>query len=215
MRPSPRLFHPLHHVCRFLYDIYGFKNMPFMPSLRSLVLLFLLVVSSRVSMIMPSLFISPCGHTILYLYTNDMIITGDDPAHIQATLIDSLRWKILTLFSTFWVLSYHNNTPLTWSPELSYSMSLLLILLCSFTRSLRLVSIWPILLYWDLVGPLVYFTISRPDIAYVVHIINLFVQTPILAHYMTSSCSQIFVWHSYLVTLLFIYFFGASCIVWC
>lgn len=28
--------------------------------------------------------LSPHGHTIFLLYFNDMIITGDDPAHIQS-----------------------------------------------------------------------------------------------------------------------------------
>ena len=44
------------------------------------------------------------------------------------------------------------------------------------------------ILYPTIVGSLVYLTIPRPDIAYVVHVVNKFVASPTRVHWATVLC---------------------------
>ena len=43
-------------------------------------------------------------------------------------------------------------------------------------------------LYRQLVGSLIYFTVTRPDIAYTVHIVSQFMYAPCIGHYAAVLC---------------------------
>jgi len=54
-------------------------------------------------------------------------------------------------------------------------------------------------MYLTIIGNLVYLTINRPDIAYVVHIVSQFVVSPTTVHCALGSCSshsEIASWYS-------------------
>jgi hypothetical protein len=93
MRPPPRYSVPegmVYHLCRSLY---GLKQAPqaWFQRFSSVVT----VVDFSTSAHDPALFVhvSPYGMTLLLLYVDDMIITGDDPeyiAFVKAHLSDQL-----------------------------------------------------------------------------------------------------------------------------
>uniref|UniRef100_A0A2N9HU41 Reverse transcriptase Ty1/copia-type domain-containing protein n=1 Tax=Fagus sylvatica TaxID=28930 RepID=A0A2N9HU41_FAGSY len=98
------------------------------------------------------------GITILLLYVDDMIITGDDVQGIQDLkhfLLESRTSKIVdTPIEYNNRLNTHDGEPL---PDAT--------------------------LYRQLVGSLVYLTVTRPDISYAVHIVSQFMAAPRSLHY--------------------------------
>ena len=107
MQPPPGYYVPDGMVCRLRRSLYGLKQAP-----RALFERFASVVTAAgfsPSDHDPALFVhtSPRGRTLLLLYVDDMIITGDDSeyiAFVKARLRD--QFLILVLFTTFLGLSF-------------------------------------------------------------------------------------------------------------
>ena len=83
MQPPPGVDVPSGHVCRLRRALYGLKQAP-----RAWFERFVSVIQAAgfaPSDYDPALFIhlSPCGHTLLLLYVDDMLITGDDLDYIS------------------------------------------------------------------------------------------------------------------------------------
>jgi hypothetical protein len=82
MLPPPGYYVPEGMVCHLHHSLYGLKQAPhtWFQRFASVVT----TVGFSVSAHDPALFIhvSPCGRTLLLLYVDDMIITGDDPEYI-------------------------------------------------------------------------------------------------------------------------------------
>jgi hypothetical protein len=83
MQPPPGVNAPLGYVCRLHRALYGLKQAP-----RAWFEHFIsMIMAAHFTPIdhSPTLFIhlSPRGHTLLLLYVDDMLITGDDAEHIS------------------------------------------------------------------------------------------------------------------------------------
>jgi hypothetical protein len=83
MHPPPGVDTPSGHVCRLCRTLYGLKQAP-----RAWFERFIFVITSAgfsSSEHDPALFVhvSPKGHTLLLLYVDDMLITGDNSEHIS------------------------------------------------------------------------------------------------------------------------------------
>jgi hypothetical protein len=83
MHPPPGVDIPSGHICRQLKALYGFKQAP-----RAWFQRFVAVI--RAAGFIPSdhdsalfLYSSSRGRTLLLLYVDDMLITGDNPEHIS------------------------------------------------------------------------------------------------------------------------------------
>ncbi|KAK1652220.1 hypothetical protein QYE76_070025 [Lolium multiflorum] len=104
MQPPPGYSVPDGMVCRLRRSLYGLKQAP-----RAWFERFASVVTAAgfsPSLHDPALFVhtSPRGRTLLLLYVDDMIITGDDPeyiAFVKARLRDQFLMTILVLFAIF------------------------------------------------------------------------------------------------------------------
>jgi hypothetical protein len=134
----------------------------------------------------PALFVhtSPRGRTLLLLYVDDMIITGDDSeniAFVKARLCDQFLMTDLGPLRYFLGLRFPPllaraalgdertvETPMELNVQLHASDG---DPLPDPTR------------YRHLVGSLVYLAVNRPDISYHVHILSQFVSAPTTVHY--------------------------------
>jgi hypothetical protein len=58
------------------------------------------------------------------------------------------------------------------------------------------------ILYPTIVGSLVYLTITRPDIAYVVHIVSQFIASPTIVHWAAVLCILRYLWGTVFQSLL-------------
>ncbi|XP_039131886.1 uncharacterized mitochondrial protein AtMg00810-like [Dioscorea cayenensis subsp. rotundata] len=149
----------------------------------------------------PAVFIhsSPRGRTILLLYVDDMILTGDDSAHITF-----VKQKLCETFlmTDLGPLRYFLGIEITSHPDgyrLSqqrYTLDLLARSGLTDTRTaatlmelhlqLRASDGTPLpdpTRYRHLVGSLVYLAVTRPDISHAVHILSQFVAAPTSVHY--------------------------------
>ena len=139
------------------------------------------------------------GRTVLLLYVDDMILTGDDPAYISfvkqklcktflMTDLGHLRYFLgieVTSDSTGYRLSQHRYTldllarsGLTDTRTVATPMELHLQLKATDGTPLSDPS-----RYRHLVGSLVYLTVTWPDISHAVHILSQFVSAPTSVHY--------------------------------
>ncbi|WVZ70989.1 hypothetical protein U9M48_019616 [Paspalum notatum var. saurae] len=119
----------------------------------------------------PALFVqaSSRGRTLLLLYVDDMIITGDDPqfiAFVKARLSEKYIQGLLDRAS----ITDHKTegTPMELNIHLSATDGE------PFDDPTR---------YRHIVGSLVYLGVTRPDISYSVHILSQFVSAPTQLHY--------------------------------
>ncbi|WVZ93136.1 hypothetical protein U9M48_039142 [Paspalum notatum var. saurae] len=199
MQPPPGFKVPDGYVCRLRRALYGLKQAP-----RAWFERFTLVVKAAgftPSDHDPALFVhvSERGRTLLLLYVDDMLITGDDDeyiAFVKARLAEQF------MMSDLGPLSYFLGIEVTSTPRgyyLSQHKYLQDLIARSGLIDTRIVAT-PMELnlklrandgtpladpsrYRHVVGSLVYLTITRLDIAHVVHILSQFVSVPTLVHY--------------------------------
>ena len=134
------------------------------------------------------------GTILLLLYVDDMIITGNDLSGIQELknfLSQQFKMKDLGHLSYFLGLEITHSTDELYITQAKYASKLLSQAGLTDSKTVdTLVKLnshltpsggkpLPILsLYRHLVGNLVYFTVTRPDISYVVHQVSQYLSAP-------------------------------------
>ncbi|XP_020110392.1 uncharacterized protein LOC109725561 [Ananas comosus] len=199
MQPPLGLSHSSSHVCRLWKALYGLKQAPrvWFEKFQSTILSFGFHQSENDH----ALFIhtSARGLIALLLYVDDMIITCDDldcihsvKSYLQQQFdkkdLGPLRYFLgikVAYSPRGYILSQQKYTAdllsraeLTDTGTVSTPMQLHQKLTPTMGEPLTNPT-----RYRELVGALVYLTISRPDIAYAVHIVSQFMQAPTSVHY--------------------------------
>jgi hypothetical protein len=149
----------------------------------------------------PALFVhaSKRGRTLLLLYVDDMLITGDDDeyiAFVKARLAEQFMMPDLGPLSYFLGIEVKLTSDGYYLSQHKYLQDLITRSGLTDTRTtatpmelhlqLRPNDGTPLVdpsRYRQIVGSLVYLTITRPDIAHVVHILSQFVSAPTSIHY--------------------------------
>jgi hypothetical protein len=187
MRPPPGYSVPEGMVCHIRHSLYGLKQSPRVWFQR-----FASVVTAAgfsVSAHDPALFVhvSPRGRTLLLLYVDDMIITGDDPEYIAFV---KARLSYQFLMSDLGPLRYFlgieiSSTPEGFLSQEKYIQNLLdrASLTDHWTAETHMELNVHLMTtngeplkdrtrYRHIVGSFVYLGVTRPDILYSVHILN-------------------------------------------
>ncbi|XP_071683132.1 uncharacterized mitochondrial protein AtMg00810-like [Lolium perenne] len=199
MQPPPGYSVPDGMVCRLRRSLYGLKQAPraWFQHFASVVIAAGFVPSAHD----PALFVhtSSRGRTLLLLYVDDMIITGDDPeyiAFVKARLRDQFLMTDLGPLCYFLGLEVSSTSDGFYISQEKYIQDLLTraalgderIIETPMELNVRLRSTDGDLLpnptrYRHLVGSLVYLAVTRPDISYPVHILSQFMAAPTSVHY--------------------------------
>jgi hypothetical protein len=194
MRPPPRYSIPEGMVCHLHHSLYGLKQAPraWFQRLGSVVTVAGFFTSAHNLALF--IHVSPRGRTLLLLYVDDMIITGDDPkyiAFVKFRLSDRflmsdlgplryfLRIEISSTSEGFFlsqekdIQNLLGRASLTdhWTAETP--MELNVHLTPTDGESLEDPT-----RYRHIVGSLIYLGVTRPDISYFVHILSQFVSAP-------------------------------------
>ncbi|XP_057730183.1 uncharacterized mitochondrial protein AtMg00810-like [Arachis stenosperma] len=146
-----------------------------------------------------AIFIRKSERVLLLLYVDDMIITGDDVdgiSDLKASLHRTFEMKDLGSLSYFLGLEVISTNDGIYLSQAKYASDLLARtgITDSRTESTPLepnVRFTPIdgtvldnlTLYRQLVGGLIYLSVTRPDIAYPVHVLSQFLSAPRTTHY--------------------------------
>mgnify|MGYP005979871687 CR=1 FL=1 len=199
MQPPPGYSVPEGMVCRLRRSLYGLKQAP-----RAWFERFASVVTAAgfsPSAHDPALFVhtSPRGRTLLLLYVDDMIITGDDPeyiAFVKARLRDQFLMTDLGPLRYFLGIEVSSTSDGFYISQEKYIQDLLARAALGDERTVETpmelnVKLQPTdgdplsdpTRYRHLVGSLVYLAVTRPDISYPVHILSQFVSAPTTVHY--------------------------------
>ena len=199
MQPPPGYYAPDGMVCRLRRSLYGLKQAP-----RAWFERFASVVTAAGFLPSdhdPALFVhtSPRGRTLLLLYVDDMIITGDDPeyiAFVKARLSEQFLMSDLGPLRYFLGIEVSSTSDGFFISQEKYIQDLLARAALTDERTvetpmelnvhLRATDGDPFLdptRYRHLVGSLVYLAVTRPDISYPVHILSQFVSAPTSVHY--------------------------------
>ncbi|XP_072064209.1 uncharacterized protein [Arachis hypogaea] len=199
MKPPPGYPCPSSKVCLLRKALYGLKQAP-----REWFDKFSTTICSLGFISSPhenALFIrkSDRGVVLLLLYVDDMIITGDDVdgiSDLKTSLQRTFEMKDLGSLSYFLGLEVISTDDGIYLSQAKYASDLLARagITDSRTESTPLepnVRFTPMdgtvldnpTLYRQLVGGLVYLTVTRPDIAYPVHVLSQFLSAPRTIHY--------------------------------
>jgi hypothetical protein len=199
IQPPPSYPDSHNQVCRLRRALYGLKQAPraWFAKFSSVVAQQGFIPSSYDS----ALFIrhTSTGITLILLYVDDMIIIGDDIVGIsdlQKFLSQHFEMKDLGTLSYFLGHQVTSSSDGYYLTQAKYASDLLskASLTDSKTVSTPLelnVKLNPTdgeplsdaTLYRQLVGSLIYLTVTRPDLAYVVHLVSQFMSTPHSTHY--------------------------------
>jgi hypothetical protein len=154
----------------------------------------------------PTLFIhvSPRGRTLLLLYADDMIITGDDPeyiAFVKAHLSDQFLMSDLGPLRYFLGIEISSTSEGFFLSQKKYIQDLLDRASLTDHRTVETPMELNVHLmstvdepledptrYRHIVGSLVYLGVTRPDISYSVHILSQFISAPTQIHYSHLFC---------------------------
>ncbi|WVZ72071.1 hypothetical protein U9M48_020586 [Paspalum notatum var. saurae] len=199
MQPPPGYSVPEGMVCRLRRSLYGLKQAP-----RAWFQRFASVVTAAgfsAGAHDPALFVhtSSRGRTLLLLYVDDMIITGDDPqfiAFVKARLSEQFLMSDLGPLRYFLGIEVSSTHEGFYLSQEKYIQGLLdrasitdhkteetpieLNLHLSATDGEPLDDSTR---YRHIVGSLVYLGVTRPDISYSVHILSQFISAPTQLHY--------------------------------
>ncbi|CAL2273919.1 unnamed protein product [Prunus armeniaca] len=199
MVPPPGVLHNPGEVCRLRKALYGLKQAP-----RAWFEKFSAVIGSlgfQSSAHDPALFVrsTSVGRILLLLYVDDMILTGDDLdgiTQLKLALHDRFEMKDLGPLRYFLGIEVASSPKGYLLSQSKYAADVLQKAHITDTR----VADTPLelnvryspsdgtplddpTLYRTIVGSLVYLTITRPDIAYAVHIVSQFVSSPTTLHW--------------------------------
>lgn len=199
MQPPPGVDTPPGYVCRLRRALYGLKQAPrawferFVSVIR--------VAGFSSSDHDPALFIhlSPRGRTLLLLYVDDMLITGDDVehiSHVKKQLGEQFQMSDLGPLSYFLGIEVLHSAKGYYLSQSKYIQDLIARSGITDSRTaatpmdlhlqLRSTDGTPLedpSRYRHIVGSLVYLTVTRPDIAHAVHILSQFVSAPTSIHF--------------------------------
>ncbi|CAL5429371.1 unnamed protein product [Camellia sinensis] len=199
MRPPPGLSHPPGVVCRLRRALYGLKQSPraWYERFHSVAL----QLGFRPSHHDCALFVrrTSVGLILLLLYVDDMIITGSDYSTIEEVkhqLFQEFEMKDLGFLRYFLGIEVATSPTGYLLSQTKYARDILsranltdekivdtpLELHAKFSASDG-VPLEDPTLYRELVGCLVYLTVTRPDISYAVHILSQFVSAPRSTHW--------------------------------
>ena len=199
MLPPPGVEVPSGQVCHLRRALYGLKQAPraWFERFTSV----LIVVGFKQSDPEPSLFFhqSDRGRTMILLYVDDMLITGDDEEYItfvKGKLSEQFMMSDLGYLHYFLGIEFSRSSDAYFLSQHRYAMDLLERSGLTDTRTactpmelnLKLRPNDGTLLeepsrYRHLVGSLVYLGVTRPDIAHAVHILSQFVSAPTSVHF--------------------------------
>nr|XP_040245163.1 uncharacterized mitochondrial protein AtMg00810-like [Aegilops tauschii subsp. strangulata] len=186
-------------VCRSRRSLYGLKQAPhaWFERFASVVTAAGFLPSDHD----PTLFVhtSPRGRTLLLVYVDDMIITGDDSdyiAFVKARLHDQFLMTDLGPLCYFRGIEISSTSDGFYISQDKYIQDLLaraalsddctVLTPMELNVQLRVSDCDPLpnpTRYRHLVGSLVYLAVTRPDISYPVHILSQFVSAPTSVHY--------------------------------
>ncbi|KAA0064060.1 Retrovirus-related Pol polyprotein from transposon TNT 1-94 [Cucumis melo var. makuwa] len=199
MKPPPGTSSPPHKVCLLRRALYGLKQAP-----RAWFATFSSTIAQLGFTSSPhdtALFTrhTPRGIVLLLLYVDDMIITGNDPqaiSDLQHYLGQHFEMKDLGSLNYFLGLEVSRRSDGYLLSQAKYASDLLARsgITDSNTASTPLdpnvhltpydgVPLEEVSLYRQLVGSLIYLTVTRPDIAYAVHIVSQFMAAPRTIHF--------------------------------
>ncbi|KAJ9564443.1 hypothetical protein OSB04_000409 [Centaurea solstitialis] len=199
MNPPPGVSLPTGHVCRLRKALYGLKQAPraWFEKFSTTVLSLGFSASNYDSGLFTCT--TDAGTILLLLYLDDMIITGSDSTGItllKQSLSASFEMKDLGKPHYFLGLEVLSDSRGTYLCQAKYTSDLLSragitdqkVVSTTLEPNLHLTpNAGPPLkdptLYRQLVGSLVYLTVTRPDIAYAVHIVSQFMSAPCSDHY--------------------------------
>ena len=199
MQPPLGYPHSSSQVCRLCRALYGLKQTP-----RAWFEKFSSVVTQQGFTLSPhdtALFVqrSSTGITLILLYVSDMIITGDDSAGIcflQHFLSQHFEMKDLGTFSYFLGLEVTSSSDGYYLSQAKYTSDLLskagitdnktVSTPLEYNAKLTPLDgepIYDVTHYRQLVGSLIYLTITRLDISHVMGMISKFMDAPRSVHY--------------------------------
>ena len=199
MRPPPGYLVPDGNVCRLRRSLYGLKQAPraWFQRFSSVIT----AVGFSPSAHDPALFVhnSSRGRTLLLLYVDDMLITGDDSeyiAFVKARLSEQFLMSDLGPLRYFLGIEVSSTSDGIYLSQEKYIQDLLdrssltdhriVETPIELNLHLRTTDGEPLTdptRYRHIVGSLVYLGVTRPDISYAVHILSQFVSAPTHLHY--------------------------------
>ncbi|KAL0559260.1 hypothetical protein IC582_003857 [Cucumis melo] len=199
MKPTPGTSSPPHKVCLLRRALYSLKQAPraWFATFSSTITQLGFTSSPHDTALFTRY--TPQGIVLLLLYVDDMIITGNDPqaiSDLQHYLGQHFEMKDLGSLNYFLGLEVSRRSDGYLLSQAKYAYDLLARsgITDSNTTSTPLdpnvhltpydgVPLENVSLYRQLVGSLIYLTVTRPDIAYAVHIVSQFMAAPRTIHF--------------------------------